>query len=120
MPRYIDADAFKEKYGDYYAEEGTTEGFIGTVGQLIDNAPTVELHLDIWEKIADYEGCDRVQIEQNGKQYEFVKKRKGKWEFVQYDANPNIGNWHCTNCRGIAIAQYNFCPICGAEMRGDV
>lgn len=40
--RLIDADAFKEKYGDYYAEEGTTEGFIGTVGQLIDNAPTVE------------------------------------------------------------------------------
>lgn len=47
------------------------------------------------------------------------ERPKGKWEFVQYDANPNIGNWHCTNCRGIAIAQYNFCPICGAEMRGD-
>ena len=42
MPRYIDADAFKEIYGNYYAEEGTAQGFIGTIGQLIDNAPTVE------------------------------------------------------------------------------
>lgn len=46
MTRYIDADALKEKYGDYYAEEGTEEGFIGTVGQLIDNAPTMGVETD--------------------------------------------------------------------------
>lgn len=71
----------------------------------------------------------KEQLEIFGKDstmYEFLEfsikaleeRPKGKWEFVQYDANPNIGNWHCTNCRGIAIAQYNFCPICGADMRG--
>lgn len=44
-----------------------------------------------------------------------IVERHGKWEFVQYDANPNIGNWHCTNCRGIAKPT-NFCPNCGARM----
>lgn len=33
--RQIDADAFSEQYGNYYAEEGTEDGFIGTVGDLI-------------------------------------------------------------------------------------
>lgn len=41
---------------------------------------------------------------------------KGKWEFVQYDANPNIGNWHCTNCRRGAKPHTDFCPHCGARM----
>ena len=40
--RLIDADAFTEKYGNYYAEEGTAEGFIGTVGELIAKQPTIE------------------------------------------------------------------------------
>ena len=30
--RPIDADTFTEQYGNYYAEEGTAEGFIVTVG----------------------------------------------------------------------------------------
>lgn len=40
--RPIDADAFKEQYGNYYAEEGPEEGFIGTVGELIAKQPTIE------------------------------------------------------------------------------
>ena len=35
MSRLIDADALTEKYGDWYVEEGTDEGFIGTLGQLL-------------------------------------------------------------------------------------
>lgn len=45
---------------------------------------------------------------------------KGKWEFVQYDANPKIGNWHCSNCNGIFDFGFKYCPHCGADMRGDV
>ena len=37
--RLIDADALTEKCGDWYVEEGTEEGFIGTVKQLIDAQP---------------------------------------------------------------------------------
>ena len=44
--RLIDADAFSEQYGNYYAEQGTAEGFIGTVGDLISKQPTIEADID--------------------------------------------------------------------------
>ena len=46
----------------------------------------------------------------------------GYWEYVQYDSNPNIGNWHCSECKGICTEMhsiedsYNYCPNCGAKM----
>jgi hypothetical protein len=55
----------------------------------------------------------------------------GRWEWVQYDGNPNIGNWHCSECRCIfiegtikkekdSIPFYKYCPQCGAKMKeGD-
>lgn len=39
--RLIDADALIAKYGDWYTEEGTDTGFIGTLEMLIKDAPTV-------------------------------------------------------------------------------
>lgn len=50
-------------------------------------------------------------------------RQKGEWEWVQYDVNPNIGNWHCSLCRyipvgNIGVQRTNFCPNCGADMRG--
>ena len=53
------------------------------------------------------------------------QQRIGHWEYVQYDNNPNIGNWHCSECRGICTEMhsikdaYNYCPNCGADMRGE-
>ena len=49
----------------------------------------------------------------------------GHWEYVQYDSNPNIGNWHCSECRAIIPHMpvetdrtpiYKWCPMCGANM----
>ena len=37
--RQIDADALTEKYGDWYVEEGSEEGCLGTVKKLIDAQP---------------------------------------------------------------------------------
>lgn len=109
MPRYIDADALKEKYGDYYAEEGTAEGFIGTVGQLIDNAPTVD---DLIVAIAG---------RTNGKTQAVLDavRPKGKWIV-------NTGNsyieppYFCSECNGSNNWKAPFCEHCGADMRGDV
>ena len=48
--------------------------------------------------------------------------KTGHWEYVYYDSNPNIGNWHCSECRGICTEMhsiedsYNYCPNCGAKM----
>lgn len=39
--KLIDADALIAKYGDWYTEEGTETGFIGTLEMLIKDAPTV-------------------------------------------------------------------------------
>ncbi len=51
----------------------------------------------------------------------------GHWERVQYDGNPNIGNWHCSECSAVVnyTPTYNwekkpyhkFCPNCGAKMQ---
>lgn len=109
MPRYIDADAFKEKYGDYYAEEGTTEGFIGTVGQLIDNAPTVE--------IAPLQYKTYCKGVEDGKK---IARPKGMWRVYQYQESRKK-DWYCTNCATIVKKplekKYIFCPYCGADMR---
>ena len=50
----------------------------------------------------------------------------GHWEYVQYDGNPNIGNWHCSECRAIVNYEptykwekkpyHKFCPNCGVKM----
>ena len=52
-------------------------------------------------------------------------QKTGKWELVQYDSNPNIGNWHCSECNRIVCEEitaaspvywYKYCPNCGAKM----
>ena len=47
-----------------------------------------------------------------------VESKRGRWEFVQYDANPKIGNYHCSECNWIA-EPLNYCPHCGAKMEGE-
>lgn len=39
--RLVDADALIAKCGDWYTEEGTEEGFIGTIEALLKDTPTV-------------------------------------------------------------------------------
>lgn len=54
--------------------------------------------------------------------------KTGRWEYVQYDGNPKIGNWHCSECNrlvyGVISARnpvyaYNYCPECGAKMESE-
>ena len=48
------------------------------------------------------------------------KAKTGQWEYVQYDT-PNIGNWHCSRCRGLYYStdkpRWKYCPSCGARMK---
>lgn len=77
--------------------------------------------LDLEYKSENAEMCSLI------KQLPSVKlqERTGHWEWVQYDSNPNIGNWHCSECRTIIPHMpeetdntpiYKWCPICGARM----
>ena len=43
--RLIDADDLIAKYGNWYTEEGTEEGFIGVIKDLVEHMPTIELEL---------------------------------------------------------------------------
>lgn len=45
-----------------------------------------------------------------------AREMPGHWEFVQYDANPKIGNWHCSECGQITMSTTRFCGYCGARM----
>lgn len=55
--------------------------------------------------------------------------KTGLWEWNQYDYNPNLGNWHCSECGSIAIEcvpkkdpsgvpLYKYCPQCGCRLVG--
>lgn len=55
------------------------------------------------------------------------KEKTGHWEYVQYDYNPKLGNWHCSECRCVVvecvnkeekggIPLYKYCPQCGTKM----
>jgi hypothetical protein len=53
-------------------------------------------------------------------------EKVGHWEWVQYDGNPNIGNWHCSECNRIVcgaitavnpVYSYKYCPQCGCKMQ---
>ena len=57
--RPIDANAFSEQYGNYYAEEGPEEGFIGTVGELIAQQPTIEADIN---RAAIMRLCNEIEM----------------------------------------------------------
>lgn len=55
------------------------------------------------------------------------KPKTGHWEWVQYDYNPKLGNWHCSECRCVVvecvgkeekggIPLHKYCPQCGAKI----
>lgn len=53
--------------------------------------------------------------------------KTGHWEWVQYDYNSKLGDWHCSECKSVVIEcvskeekggipLYKYCPQCGAKM----
>ena len=54
--------------------------------------------------------------------------KTGHWEWVQYDYNPKLGNWHCSECNRIVsgaitavnpVYAYKYCPDCGVKMESE-
>lgn len=59
-----------------------------------------------------------------------VQPKTGHWEWVQYDYNPKLGDWHCSECRSVVvecvskeekggIPLYKYCPQCGVKMESE-
>lgn len=88
----------------------------------IDSLPSVSTEKT--ETVTEF--ADRCR--ECGERYsKLLKEKTGRWEWVQYDYNPKIGNWHCSECRSVVIEcvdkneksgipLYKYCPQCGAKM----
>ena len=91
--RLIDADALIEKYGEWYTEEGSEEGYIGTIKGLVNRMPTIE-----------------------------PERKKGKWiEFpihMAYKCSECGRIILTTDGRRNVSKRYPFCH-CGADMRTE-
>lgn len=53
-PKYINAEQFVTKYGNWYTEEGTENGFIGTVKDLVEQMPAADV-----VKVVRCKDCER-------------------------------------------------------------
>ena len=128
-------------------------GYFGTVQEEISVKPQEsrgdairkQAVLDIFGDVADYWKEHAIDVEPHEfkdaivEQYEYTAKqlsklppvtpqpKTGHWEWVQYDYNPRLGNWHCSECRCVVvecvdknekggIPLYKYCPQCGAKM----
>ena len=124
VQRLIDANALKEQIDYYIKEEGWSEHdnrVLGWCKEFIDNAPTVKFSLlpaDESKDEAYMRGYDHGKIEG------IIKanaRPQGEW---YYSCDKG---WECNQCHEIVKdmptcmrkALYNFCPNCGADMRGD-
>ena len=81
-------------------------GFYDKVIEIIDNAPTVEPTES--ELVKAYtKGFDTgVEIVKNA-------RLQGEWLFVSRNC------WKCPYCQELTNEGKNFCPNCGAYMRGE-
>lgn len=90
----------------------------------VEDTPTIELNRLEWEELLVI--CDNcghaIHVTKEDAHTIEPERKKGKWIWVQYDANPEIGNWHCSECRfmpsafNLAKKHLNYCPNCGAKM----
>ncbi len=77
------------------------------------------------ESIEFFQMVDFVKLIDDIKEIPSAEPKTGRWEWVKYDSDPNIGNWHCSECRTIIPHMpeetdntpiYKWCPMCGARM----
>lgn len=97
MGRMIDADALMELYADRltvvaerYSPDSSECGILSGAMKLLEIQPTIE-------------------------------PKNGKWRRRLVDCGFNA-DWHCSRCgwkTSLEEHGYNFCPNCGADMRGE-
>ena len=47
----------------------------------------------------------------------YRKQKEGDWNINGTDGNI-IENWRCSACNGVSLKNSNYCPNCGAKMKG--
>lgn len=99
MSRYIDADKLKDLIteidGGCANEKTGFDIYTCEVFDLIDETPTADVRENV----------------------------KGKWINISYFDSGYKQNKTCSKCKKTVsgdVFDYNFCPHCGADMRGEV
>lgn len=90
--RAIDGDTLIEKYGDWYTEEGTEEGYIGTIKGIVNRMPT---------------------IEPERKTGKWVRALDGNDGHVRCSQCMKIYDWD------VQAQYYGYCPKCGSDNREE-
>jgi hypothetical protein len=94
------------------------------MGRLIDSQTAYDVLTDYYHHSTDTQHAALREALGRVESVDAVPVVHGEWVWVQYDANPEIGNFHCSKCRFIPATfnminkQLNFCPNCGAKMDG--
>ena len=121
--RAIDADVLIDKYGDWYTEEGTEEGYIGTIKGIVDSMPTIEL-----------ETCEDAVSREAAIDAALSAFSRGLLASPDIRKLPSVqperkhGEWtkeaHCPFCDFAPwyekdIHTLSYCPNCGADLRAE-
>lgn len=109
--RLIDADELKKAFeswkamDDYYHDTDCDDIPLSEANDLIDNAPTVKLQM------GRMTNGIIIPIEQStGEWIKGTDEETGKRD---------IYPWTCSECKGKYPWQPNYCPNCGAKMKGE-
>ena len=85
----------------------------------LNNPLTEEQRNDITD--VDFENTDKIWFTtKHQKTVEFVKRKKGKWiSLDDFRGKYNEFGYKCSECKEQSDYEENFCPNCGADMRGE-
>lgn len=84
------------------------------------NSPITE---EQWDAVTDVDFDNTEEIyfhTKHGKEVCFVKRKTGKWIPEAEDWRNQIVWVKCSECGFDASTTYNFCPNCGADMKGEL
>lgn len=91
--RLIDADAFERNMQNEWERNEISNGEWIHFREMLSNEPTIE-----------------------------PERKTGKWKLCKEKSDFSetvYAFYECSNCEQLAVKDYDFCPYCGADMRGE-
>lgn len=107
-------NAINERYGKFIVETTGSE-IVDECKKILNQLPSMPQQITFAE-VKDY--CYRRNMVVISREflYELFEKAnwtKGNWLITSWD------DYECSKCGDTQIEKHNFCPNCGADMRGE-